>query len=223
LVKPRLYGDNAEDRRTAAAHARWLLDAIVRLLHPFLPYVTEEIAAQYDAAPLLERSYAVAGDDTLSPGDEEALGMVQAAIGALRAYRADSKVAPAHVLTARFVADNEAAARLYEAYAVAFRSLARTEVVFAGARPEAENVVLVSGGLFELGTQEVDRDDELARLQAQLAKVEAEVLRCAAKLANEAFVAKAPASVVAGERAKLAGYQADRDELARRSAQLEQS
>ena len=200
-----------------------MLDAIVRLLHPFLPFVTEEVAAQYGAAPLLEQSYAVAGDDALSPGDEEAVGSVQAAIGALRAHRADSKVAPAQVLTVRFVADDEAVARLYKAYAAAFRSLARTEVVFADERAQAENVLLVPGGLFELATPEADREDELARLRAQLQKVEAEVRRCEAKLANEAFVAKAPASVVAGERAKLAAYRADRDELARRSAQLEQS
>jgi valyl-tRNA synthetase len=222
MVKPRLYGDELEDQHTAAAHTRWLLDAIVRLLHPFLPYVTEEIAAQYGAAPLLERSYAVAGEDALSAEDEEAVGTVQVAVGALRAYRADSKVAPAQVLTARFAADDEAVAHLYQAYAAAFRSLARIEVVFGDSRTQAENVVLVPGGLFELAAQEVDREDELVRLRAQLAKVEAEVLRCEAKLTNESFVAKAPADVVAGERAKLAAYRADRDELARRSAQLEQ-
>ena len=222
MVKPRLYSDDPQDRRTAAGHARWLLDAIVRLVHPFLPYVTEEIAAQYGAAPLLERSYAVAGDDALSIGDEEAVGTVQAAVGALRVYRADAKVAPAHVLRAQFVAEDEAMARLYQTYAAAFRSLARTDVVVAEGRGEAENVVLVPGGVFELSVEKADRDDELAHLRTQVAKIEAEVRRCEAKLANKAFVAKAPASVVEGERAKLAAYRADRDELARRSAQLEQ-
>ena len=94
-------------------------------------------------------------------------------------------------------------------------------MVLGEGRAQAENVVLVPGGPSSW-EREKSSDDELSRLKAQLQKVEAEVRRCEAKLANEAFVAKAPASVVEGERAKLAAYRADRDELARRSAQLEQ-
>ena len=55
LVKVRLYGEDEAQKAQAGGHARWLLAQIVRLLHPFLPFVTEEIAAQYGEAPLLER------------------------------------------------------------------------------------------------------------------------------------------------------------------------
>jgi valyl-tRNA synthetase len=81
------------------------------------------------------------------------------------------------------------------------------------------NIVLVPGGRIELQAA-ADRDEEIARLQAQLAKVEAEVARGERKLGNENFVSRAAPDVVARERAKLAGFTADRDELAARLAQL---
>jgi valyl-tRNA synthetase len=79
--------------------------------------------------------------------------------------------------------------------------------------------VLVPGGRFEVAAA-VDRAGEIARLEQQLAKVESEVARGEAKLANEQFVSRAPEAVVAKEREKLAGYVTERDELAARLARL---
>jgi len=73
--------------------------------------------------------------------------------------------------------------------------------------------VLVPGGRFELSSRAADRFEEAARLRAQLAKLDAEVTRIEAKLGNAAFVERAPAAIVDKERAKLAGFVADRDEL----------
>ena len=67
LVKVRLYGDDEAEKARAAGHARWMLDGIVRLLHPFLPFVTEEIAAQYGAAPLLRQEHPRHDAALLSP------------------------------------------------------------------------------------------------------------------------------------------------------------
>jgi valyl-tRNA synthetase len=250
MVKPRLYSEDAAVKAQAGGHARWVLEQIVNLLHPFMPFVTEEIAAQYGAAPLLAQSYPARDEAAVSAADEEAVARVQGAVNALRAYRAEAKVAPAKVLTATFVADaagsgnNAGSAELFGAYSEVFRTLARTEVTSAaplvvssggeeaaGAEPgEAAagasviggaeaNIVLVPGGRFELQAA-VNRDEEIARLQAQLAKVEAEVERGEKKLSNENFVSRAAPDVVARERAKLADYTADRDELAARLAQL---
>lgn len=80
-------------------------------------------------------------------------------------------------------------------------------------------VVLVPGGHFEVAST-VDAAEELARLEQQLGKIEVEVGRCEAKLANEKFVGRAPEAVVAKEREKLAAYVLDRDELSARIAQL---
>ena len=222
LAKVRLYSEDEGERREAAGHARWMLDRIVRLSHPFLPYVTEEVAAQYGAAPLLAQAHPRRELAGPSAADEAAVADLQALVNALRAFRAEGGIAPGQVLSAVFVADGAAAAARYEPYAAAVRALARTEVRFGGAPEAGATVVLVPGGRLEVASM-VDVAEESARLGAQLAKAETEVARCAAKLANEAFVGKAPEAIVAKEREKLAGYTADRDELAARLAKLRQS
>jgi valyl-tRNA synthetase len=222
MVKVRLYGDDEARRLEAAGHARYILDAILRLLHPFLPFVTEQVAALGATAPLLERPYPATGEARAAEIDEEAIGRLQQAVNALRGYRADVRLAPAAVLRARFVAEGDRAGDVYRRYAAVFRSLARTEVSFDGASEAGENVVLVPGGAFEVEAPGVERGEELERLRAQLAKLEAEVARAEGRLANESFVGKAPAAVVAKERAKLAAYRGDRDELRARLSQLEQ-
>jgi valyl-tRNA synthetase len=221
LAKVRLYSDDEAERREAGGHARWMLDQIVRLLHPFLPYVTEEVAAQYGAAPLLAQAHPRRNEFAVAEDDEAALADVQGLVNALRAFRAEGGVAPGQVLGAAFVGETPYAAARYAPYAAAIRALARTEVRFEGAPDSGATVVLVPGGRLEVASR-VDVAEEIARLEAQLARAEAEVGRCAAKLANEAFVGKAPEPIVAKEREKLAGYTADRDELAARLAKLRQ-
>ncbi len=222
MVKPRLYGDDEGERRAAAGHARWVLDRIVHLLHPFMPYVTEEIAAQYGAGPLLKGEHPRRDDALLAPSDEAAVARVQAAVNAVRAFRAESGVAPGQVLHARFEADEPGADDWYAAFAPAFRALARVELDGdrgAAERAEGENVVPVPGGRLAVAAT-VDPAEEAARLAAHLAKLDAEVTRFEAKLGNAAFVEKAPAAIVDKERAKLADRRRERDEVAGRLAGL---
>ncbi|MBN2203622.1 MAG: valine--tRNA ligase [Thermoleophilia bacterium] len=231
MVKPRLYGDDEGERAVAAGHARWVLDGIVRLLHPFLPYVTEEIGAQYGAAPLLAAEHPRRDDALLAPDDEAAVAQVQAAVNAVRAFRAESGVAPGQVLEARLVADEAGADEAYRPYAPAFRALARVDLATdavggpralggggdASVTGDGENVLLVPGGRLVVAAV-VDRAEEAARLATQLAKLEAEVARGTAKLGNAAFVEKAPPAVVEKERAKLAAYRREAEEVAARLA-----
>ncbi len=238
LVKVRLYGADQDVKAQAAGHARWMLDQIVRLLHPFLPFVTEEVAAQYGAAPLLGQRHPVYDEALLARADEAAVAELQAMVDALRRFRAEAEVPPSKVLDAVFVGDDAearpvgakaapakaagtagSAAGRYAPYASALRALARTEVRFEGVGEPDATVVLVPGGRLEVAAA-VDKAEELARLEEQLAKIAAEVKRGEAKLANEGFVSRAPEAVVAKEREKLAAYVADRDELAMRLAQL---
>jgi len=219
LVKVRLYGEDEVQKAQAGGHARWVLAQIVRLVHPFLPFVTEEVAAQYGEAPLLERRHPVHDAALLSPGDEAAVGELRAVVDALRRFRAEAEVPPGKVLAAVFVAEGGGAAGRYAPYAAAFRALARTEVRFAGAPVADATVVLVPGGRLEVAAA-VDTAEEIARLEQQLGKIEAEIGRGEAKLANEGFTGRAPEAVVAKERDKLAAYVADRDELTARLVHL---
>jgi valyl-tRNA synthetase len=120
------------------------------------------------------------------------------------------------------VGEGGGAAGRYAPYAAAFRALARTEVRFEG-EPDAEaTVVLAPGGRLEVAAV-VDKAEEIARLDHQLGKIEAEIARGAAKLANEGFTGRAPEAVVARERDKLTAHIADRDELAARLAHLREA
>ena len=219
LVKVRLYGDDEAHKAQAAGHARWMLDQIVRLLHPFMPFVTEEIAAQYGAAPLLRQEHPRRDEALLAPDAEQALGELQAAVDALRRFRAEAEIPPGKVLAAVFEEDGAGAADHYASYAGVFRALARTDVTFTGEPADDATVVIVPGGRLEVAAA-VDRAEEIARLEQQLAKAEAEVQRGEAKLGNEKFVGRAPEAVVAKEREKLASHIAERDGLAARLAQL---
>ncbi|MFA4964538.1 MAG: valine--tRNA ligase [Thermoleophilia bacterium] len=220
LVKVRLYGEDDLQKAQAAGHARWLLDQVVCLLHPFLPFVTEEVAAQYGAAPLIDRRHPIPDEALLAPADEAAVGELQAVVEALRRFRADAEVPPGKVLDAVFVGEGgTGGAERYAPYAGAVRALARTEVRFDGAPAAGATVVLVPHGRLEVAAA-VDRAEEVARLEQQLEKIEAEVRRGEAKLANEGFTARAPEAVVAKERDKLAAYVNDRAGLRDRLAQL---
>ncbi|HZL65291.1 MAG TPA: class I tRNA ligase family protein, partial [Thermoleophilia bacterium] len=241
LVKVRLYGENAAQKAQAAGHSRWILDQIVRLLHPFLPFVTAEVAQQYSAAPLIDQSHPRYDEALLAPADEAAIGELQAVVDALRRFRAEADVPPGKVLEAVFVGEDGTAAAgvasaalgaaraaaggsgtgaaRYAPFAAAFRALARTEVSFAGEPAADATVVLVPGGRLEVAAA-VDKAEEIFRLEQQLAKAEAEVARGEAKLANEGFTSRAPEAVVVKERDKLAAHASERDEVAARLAQL---
>jgi valyl-tRNA synthetase len=221
LAKVRLYGDDEVGRAAAAGHTRWLLAQIVRLLHPFMPFVTDEIAAQYGEAPLLEQMHPVFDEALLAQDDEAALAGLQTAVNALRQFRAETKVPPGQVLSAVFVGDGDTGARRYAPYIDAMRALTRTDISLEGGAVTGATVVLVPGGRLEVAAS-VDRDEEIARLEQQLAKAGAEVARSEAKLSNEGFVARAPEAVVQKEHDNLAARIADRDELAARLERLRQ-
>ena len=209
----------------------------MRLLHPFLPFVTAEVALQYSAAQLIDQEHPRYDEASLAPADEAAIGELQAVVDALRRFRAEAEVPPGKVLEAVFVGEDggagastaalgggsaaaaKGAAARYAPFAAAFRALARTEVSFAGEPAADATVVLVPGGRLEVAAA-VDKAEEIARLEQQLAKAVAEVVRGEAKLANEGFTSRAPEAVVAKERDKLAAHASERDELAARLAQL---
>ena len=165
LIKVPLYGEDEVRKAQVAGHARWMLDQIVRLLHPFMPFVTEEIAEQYGAAPLLRQEHPRHDEALLAPADEKAIGELQAAVDALRRFRAEAEIPPGKVLEAVFVSDDAGTKEHYEHYAGVFRAIARTAIAFTGAPAEDATVVIVPGGRLEVAAA-VDKAEEIARLRA---------------------------------------------------------
>jgi len=205
IVKPRLYDDEPD----AAATLVWVFEQTLALLHPVMPFVTEEIysylrAELGDGAPemLVVHAFPEVEPELV---DEAAEREVEAWIDLtrrVRRWRDLVGVAAASVLPARVSAGNGAPP--HELIA----RLARLS--FDGAGGEA---LATFGPLEILTSDEVDADQVRQRIAERRDAVQAEVARAEGKLANPGFVDNAPADVVEAERAKLAQYQAELEEL----------
>ncbi len=200
LVKPRLY-DKEGARAAVSGTLLFTLDRVLRLLHPVMPHVTEEI---WSFMPAERGLLAVADWPTAEPGriDEDAEAVVGRAIQAitdLRRYREQAEVKPSAVLPARLTAEG------YERTAALVARLARLDLAGGdGAAPAAE--VPVPGGVVQLLPDDAfDPDAAARRIAARREQLGGEIERLERKLANERFVERAPAEVVDGEREKLAG------------------
>jgi valyl-tRNA synthetase len=193
LVKPRL---RAHDRAAELTLLHVLLETIA-LAHPIIPFVTEEI---YAHIPGVEGLLA-AGTEVL-PGTpdaeaESALARTIAAVQAVRGWRDVAEIKAAAIIPARLMASG------YEGTARQIERLARLAFSPDGGDPVA--AVAVPGGAIEiLPTDALDRGAAERKRAARKAKLEAEIERAEAKLANGGFVAKAPPHVVQAEREKLA-------------------
>jgi valyl-tRNA synthetase len=211
LAKPRLY-DEAADRTAVSATLLFCLDRTLRLLHPLMPHVTEEIWSYLPAADAEGRGLlAVTEWPRVEPARvdaaaEDLVGRVIAAVTELRRYRDESGVKPSAVLPARLAAEG------YDGTAPQIARLARLELREDGGDPAAE--VPVPGGAVQLlPSDDFDPNAASARVEERRKKLSEEIDRLERKLANERFVERAPAEVVQGERDKLLAYQADLERL----------
>ncbi len=202
IVKPRLYDGEAD----VAGHLVWILERFLALAHPFVPFVTEEIWSYLPASvggPLILASYPQPDETRIDPEAEREIEAAIELTRQVRRWRDLAGVPVASVLPAR-VAGNGA-----EPHELVGR-LARLELNGGGGEAMA-----AVGTLELLGSDEVDPAQVAGRIEARAAELRAEVERGERKLANEGFVAKAPAEVVEAERAKLDGYRAELTELER--------
>ena len=228
LAKPILNGeDEAAIAETRAAGA-WALDQILRILHPFMPFVTEELwnktAGEAGRGTLLiSADWPDFGDDLIDEAAAADLNWLIDLVTEIRSVRAGLNVPPAATAPLIFVGADQAAQDRAKRLSEPLRRLARvTELEFADAAPEKSVQAVVGGSTFALRLEDlVDLDAERARLAKELEKWDAEITRFEKKLGNEKFVANAPEAVVAGEREKLAEAQAQKDKLEAAQARLD--
>ena len=206
LVKPRLFDKGSEDARDAQYVLTYVLSNTMKLLHPFMPFITEEIwqhLPHEGESIVIERFPAY--DPALSfPEAEHDMQLVMDAIGAVRNRRAEMNVPPSKKARILVVSDRAALYKDSEAF---FMKLAgASEVDIAAGRenvPEgAVNIVVGGAELFLPMAELVDKQKELERLEKEKKDLGAEIDRVEKKLANQGFVAKAPQKVVDEERAK---------------------
>ncbi len=203
LAKVRMNGEDAADADAARHVLVWVLEKTMRLLHPFMPYITEEIwqSIPHEGEALIVAEYPTCSDDISFPEDAEEMQKIMDCIRAVRARRSDMNVPPskkAHL----YIATDEPKA--FEDGKAFLLRLAYASDVTVGEEFTIDGAVTIvtTGAKVYIPMDElVDRAAELARLQKELDNVNKQLNAANAKLNNEKFTSKAPEAVVAGVRA----------------------
>ena len=226
LSKSRLYGEDEAQKANVRAILVRVLGDSMKLLHPFMPFITEEL---YQALPGAGETIMLspwpADDPTLSfPEEAAAMERIMDVIRAIRNLRAEMNVPPAKRAAMTIVTGPENLAA-FRAAAVYVMRLAGAESVTVQADktgvPEgAVSAVCESAEAYIPLNELIDVEKERERVQKEMARVQGEIGRAEAKLANEGFVAKAPEKVIAAEREKLETARAMLEKLAQRLREL---
>jgi valyl-tRNA synthetase len=197
IAKPRLYEGEAE----VSANLLWVLERTLALLHPIMPFVSEEVWSYHPSSKghLAVHPFPAAEEALLDPEAEAEVGRGIELTGRLRAWRDMVEAPAAGRLSARVEGEQpqEFVGRL-----------ARFEFTDDGGDPIAS-----VGPVKVLASPEIDAAAVAARLEKRREELRSEVARAEGKLANEKFVARAPAELVEEERAKLERYRAELEEL----------
>ena len=225
LIKPRMQADAPEASRAAAqATLVVALDTVLRLLHPIMPFVTEALwrklpsaGGESRAESLIVAAWPKVDESRLDADAEARMHALIELIGTVRALRTEYKVPPSTPLQVRL---GKVDAPLEEALVAeerALRRMARVESIERGNGSGAGGAHAVLRGGTELFiplADIIDMDRERARLSAEVERLEGQLRATEGKLANETFVARAPADVVAREREKASSLREQLERLA---------
>lgn len=226
LAKLDLYGDDAAAKKKTLSVLHYVLDHTLRLLHPFMPFITEEI---WQHLPGEGRSITIADwpkPDGRFEHPEAAQQMVQLMdiIRAVRNIRAEMNVPMSRKIELYIKPSSqvtETMIRSGQRYIERFCNPEKLSVDAALAAPEKSVTSVVTGAELYLPLAGlIDLEQEVARLEKELATLNNEVERVEKKLSNEGFVAKAPAHVIDEERAKQKDYMEKREKVQARLAEL---
>jgi valyl-tRNA synthetase len=215
LAKPYLTGPDGEAKAETQAMAAWALDEILKLLHPFTPFVTEELwGVTGEAGPAREHLLALARwpepDGLDDPAAEAEIGWVVDVITKVRSVRAEMNVPAGAQVPLSLVTDKQEIISRAKAWEEFIKRLARLSTLdFPPAPPPQSLQEEVRGDLLALPLAGIiDVAAERARLAKEQAKAAADIARVDAKLGNADFIARAPEEVVEGEREKREEAQA---------------
>ncbi len=219
LCKSRLYEKDSGGAQTARRVLVHVLTATLKLLHPYMPFITEEIflALPHEGESIMISNYPQYSEAMNFAEDAEDMERIIGSIRAIRARRAEMNVPPSrraklYVVT-RYPETYAAAMPFFEKLA----SASAMELVDAYGADDAVSIVTDAATVYIPMADMLDMDKERKRLSGEIEKTKGEIARLAGKLQNEGFLAKAPAAVVDGEKAKLAKYE---DTLAALTAAL---
>ena len=213
MVKPRLYDKENPTRNAALWTLKTVLINALKMLHPFMPFVTEEIftSIQSEEETIMYSKWPEYSDEFNFEDDEKAIELMKEAIKSIRNIRAEMNVAPSKKAKVIVVSEDEEVRNIFENGKVFFAPLAYASEVAVqsdktGIADDAVSTAIHKGMIYMPFAELVDIAKEKERLSKEREKLVKEVERVEKKLSNTGFVSKAPEKVINEERAKLEKY-----------------
>ncbi len=228
MVKPRLYQSDDQASKDAAL---WTLQTVLigslKLLHPYMPFITEEIftTIQSREETIMLSAWPVYREDFAFPHEEKGISMVKEAVRAVRNIRAERNVAPSRKAKIYVVSDGDEVLDTFREDEVFFKTLAfasdlELQKDKAGVPDGAISAVLPAETLYIPLADLLDVQAEIARLQKEEKRLQGELKRSAGMLSNEKFLAKAPAAKIEAEKEKQKQYEVQMEGVRKELEQL---
>jgi valyl-tRNA synthetase len=228
LVKTRFYGDEpAEMKQVVLTRALWVFDQSLRLLHPVMPFVTEELwqhLAERSGRSLIRSAFPAAEKKWIDQKTEDEMAFVQDVINALRNIRGENNIAPSREIKIQVRLAEGTSSTIFDTYAKYLQKLARVstiETLASSVKPKLASSAVVSGSeIFVPLEGLIDLDAERSRIEKEIARLQQAIDATERKLGNESFVGHAPSEVVEKEREKLVSFRTTIEKLQANLAHL---
>ncbi|MGN0466553.1 MAG: valine--tRNA ligase [Lachnospiraceae bacterium] len=226
MVKPRLYNDEDATKAAALWTLKTVLTDALKLLHPYMPFITEEIFCNLsDEESIMISSWPEYKEEYNFAKEEFAVETIKEAVRTIRNVRAQMNVPPSKKAKVYVTAQAENIRDIFENSKVFFATLGyASEVIVqadkAGIEDDAVSAVTSTATMYMPLEELIDKEKEIERLKKEEKKLVGELKRVNGMLNNEKFMSKAPAKKIEEERAKLEKYQKMMEQVKERLAQL---
>ena len=227
MAKSTLYKEDKATKQNTQAVLAYVLDQILRMLHPFMPFVTEEIfqALPQTSGSIVEASWPEVKSEFTKEEEAKQFGLLVDIIRAVRNIRAEVNTPMSKQIEISIETKNEAVQEILEqnkAYLERFCNPSTLTIAREISSGEQAMTAVVTGAEIILPLKGlINVEEEIARLEKELKKLDGEVERVEKKLSNKGFVAKAPAKVIEEERTKQKDYTEKREVVKKRLEELQ--
>ena len=227
MVKPRLYSETDETKGAALWTLKTVLGNALKLLHPFMPFITEEIYCTLNPEEdsIMIAAWPKETEDFAYAEDEAAVEMMKEAVRSIRGVRTSMNVPPSKKASVFVVTEDTSVQEIFRNGAVFFATLAGASEVHvqadkAGIADDAVSAVIPQATIYIPFAELVDLEKEIARLEKEEERLTKEIARSNGMLGNPNFINKAPEAKVQAEKEKLANYQQMMEQVQTRLEQL---
>ncbi|MCR5630184.1 valine--tRNA ligase [Eubacterium sp.] len=214
MVKPRLYGEESESKTAALYTLSTVLTSALKMLHPYMPFVTEEIfcTLQDKEETIMVSNWPVYTEELNFASEENAIDLIKDAVRSIRNTRAEMNVPPSKKAKVFVVSDDESVRDIFDECTVIFKTLGyANEVVIQdnkdGISDDAVSCVISKATIYMPFDELVDKAKEIERLKKEEKKLEGELKRVNGMLSNPNFTSKAPEAKINEEKAKKQKYE----------------